>query len=52
MGQFVQEEDAGWLDTCSAPGNTHLLGLFPDRHAMATFMFRVPAGQAGAVTGT
>ena len=42
MEQFVLGEDARWLDTCSAPGNAHLLGLFPDRHAMATFMVRAP----------
>jgi CelD/BcsL family acetyltransferase involved in cellulose biosynthesis len=48
MEQFVQEDDAGWLDTCSAPGNTHLLGLFPDRHAMATFMVRVPTAHSRA----
>ena len=47
MEQFVQDEDAGWLDTCSAPGNDHLLGLFPDRHAMATLMVRVPSACGG-----
>jgi len=42
MEDFARKTDARWLDTCSAPGNQHLLGLFPDRHAMATLMFRVP----------
>lgn len=48
MEDFARKTDACWLDTCSAPGNEHLLGLFPDRHAMATFMFRVPASDRHA----
>ena len=43
MEHFDHETDASWLDTCSARDNQHLLGLFPDRRAMATLMFRVPS---------
>lgn len=50
MDDFARRTDACWLDTCSAPGNEHLLGLFPDRHAMATFMFRVPASARHTLT--
>jgi CelD/BcsL family acetyltransferase involved in cellulose biosynthesis len=50
MEDFARATDASWLDTCAAPGNAHLLGLFPDRHAMATFMFRVPAHDRLALT--
>jgi CelD/BcsL family acetyltransferase involved in cellulose biosynthesis len=42
MEHFERETDAQWFDTCSAPGNQHLLGLFPDRRAMTTVVFRVP----------
>lgn len=38
---FHRETDARWFDTCSAPGNQHLLALFPDRRSMSTLMFRV-----------
>jgi Acetyltransferase (GNAT) domain len=50
MEDFARKTDACWLDTCSAPGNQHLLGLFPDRHAMATLMFRVPTHDMHAPT--
>ena len=42
MEHFDRNTDARWFDTCSARDNEHLLGLFPDRRAMATVMFRVP----------
>jgi hypothetical protein len=43
MEHFDRETNAGFLDTCSARDNQHLLGLFPDRRKMATIMFRVPS---------
>ena len=45
MEHFDRETDARWFDTCSAPGNQHMLGLFPDRRTMATVMFRVPSSR-------
>ncbi len=42
MQQFERSADGCWLDTCAAPGNEHLMGLFPDRHAMSTLILRVP----------
>ena len=42
MQRFECGTDGSWLDTCAAPGNRHLMGLFPDSHAMATLMLRVP----------
>lgn len=45
MEYFDRDTDARWFDTCSAPGNGHLLGLFPDRRTMATVMIRVPGGR-------
>jgi CelD/BcsL family acetyltransferase involved in cellulose biosynthesis len=48
MEHFDRETDALWFDTCSARDNQHLLGLFPDRRAMATVMFRVPGSQKPA----
>lgn len=42
MEHFDRDTDASWFDTCAARDNEHLLGLFPDRRAMATVMFRVP----------
>ena len=42
MQQFEGSTDGCWLDTCAAPGNQHLMGLFPDSHAMTTLMLRVP----------
>ncbi|MDA8291966.1 MAG: GNAT family N-acetyltransferase [Actinomycetota bacterium] len=44
MEHFDRETDAAWLDTCAAPGNEHLLGLFPDRRPLATFVARVRGG--------
>jgi hypothetical protein len=45
MEYFDRETDASWMDTCSVRDNGHLLGLFPDRRAMATVMFRVQCAQ-------
>ncbi|MGA2836374.1 MAG: GNAT family N-acetyltransferase [Acidimicrobiales bacterium] len=41
MERFDRDTDARWFDSCSGPDNRHLLGLFPDRRALATMMFRV-----------
>jgi hypothetical protein len=41
MADVVHETDAQWLDTCTGPDNHHLLGLFPDRRAMSTLLFRM-----------
>jgi len=42
MQQFERSTDGRWLDTCAAPGNQHLMQLFPDSHVMTTLMLRVP----------
>ena len=42
MQHFEGGTDASWLDTCSAPGNRHLMGLFPDSRLLTTLMLRVP----------
>lgn len=41
MEHFDRATDAAWLDTCTTPGNEHLLGLFPDRRHLGTLMARV-----------
>ncbi len=41
MAYFDRATDAAWFDTCTTPGNEHLLGLFPDRRRLATFVTRV-----------
>jgi hypothetical protein len=41
MEHFDRSTDACWFDSCAAPGNEHLLGLFPDRRTMSTFVRRV-----------
>lgn len=41
MEYFDRVTDAAWLDTCTTPGNEHLLGLFPDRRHLATLIARV-----------
>jgi hypothetical protein len=41
MEHLGRETDAHWFDTSSAPGNQHLLALFPDRRSMSTLMLRV-----------
>ncbi len=50
MEDVARNTDASWLDTCAAPGNQHLLELFPDRRAMATLMLRVPSHDTNAST--
>ena len=42
MEQFERSTSVCWLDTCAAPGNQHLMDLFPDRHVMATLTLQVP----------
>lgn len=43
MEHFDQGTDAAWMDCCSASGNQHLLGLFPDRRTITTMISRVRA---------
>jgi CelD/BcsL family acetyltransferase involved in cellulose biosynthesis len=44
MEYFDRSTDAAWLDTCAAPGNQHLLELFPDRRRLNRLIVRVRAG--------
>ncbi len=44
MEYFDRSTNAAWLDTCAAPGNQHLLELFPDRRHLNRLIVRVRAG--------